>query len=232
MPAAFVRVLEQGAAELKAAASACGWPCSVWAAGLLVPLVVGLSIQPTAALGVAFAGIVLQGVALIPVAVGLANLRRDHERQSLASRVRGSLTRIYGARLQPVRASVAVALGSATVSAHAGVADIRIIGTSVEDRLAEAERRLKGLEDRVEANARSAREAVSRLERRHGAQLDEHRTLVSTLKARTEGALVGGLTNQWVVVWWLVAATVMQAFPDSVASALPIPAVNISRWTL
>jgi hypothetical protein len=114
-----------------------------------------------------------------------------------------------------------VTLGPATVSAHGGVADLRVVGNSPEERLAEVERRIKDLDTRVESNARALRDAATRRERQHAAQLEEQRAVLSKLRARTENALVGGLLLQWVAVWWLVAATVMQALPDWVGSAIP-----------
>jgi hypothetical protein len=219
--AAFVRVARQAAVELKAAVKACGWPCFLWAAGVLLPLAIGLKFQPTPAQGVTFAGIVLQGIALVPFAYNLASLRRDHEQQGVGDRVRASLERVAGARLEPASASVLVTLGPATVSAHGGVADLRVVGNSPEERLAEVERRIKDLDTRVESNARALRDAATRRERQHAAQLEEQRAVLSKLRARTENALVGGLLLQWVAVWWLVAATVMQALPDWVGSAIP-----------
>lgn len=174
------------------------------------------------------AGVVLQVLGLVFVALALLELRTLFRQPSIVERAFGALERIRAAAAPPVEGKGTIVLmGAGVVGIGTVTADLTVgPALTVERQMQRLEEDVAALKNRLSDATAEMRRSVADAERRSVEKTARLESLVNQSASTAEAALLGDISHDWIGLWWLVLATVASSASDELA----ILVTTASSW--
>ncbi len=199
------------------------WP--IWLAVVWIALAftAGWLLSTTLSAAVRYAGMILQFLGLVTVAIGLSQMRRLFGRPSLIARVFGWLERLAAAFGRPKSYTLEASAGSYVVVGE----EARLVrgvgpGASVEQRLSILEENVSHLRDEVDTKVQGLRQEVATVKESIQRESQERQAGDQELRRTIEEVAIGGLHLETVGLVWLILGVVGTSIPDEIAAWLII----------